>query len=576
MMHGSNSHAGAKEPRKRGTGNIRRYANGVWQASFSHHGQRMFVQAISRDEANAKLQTALQWSTDDFGSTKESLHNYLIEHGFDSGIKRTVPAAITSHRITQKKEGAWTLVIHAYGQPYRIGAVSWDEAVAKYEAIVKVSSDNSFCFSNAAIDAALKAAGFPTGRLTTEPREKKDRYGHGPFRNGVRLRKEGFFEARYCFEGHRESLYAPTEEEAQKKLRAVLVAIDNGTYVGRNRETFCGFLISWVEHAEKTSLRPNTAKKYRSYIIGHFLPFFEDKKLQEITTLMLQDFINLQACSGRIDGKEGGLSHKTLVDMRNMLNKALNYAVNPGRLLASNPAREIELKFHRAQSVPLFTDEQQERLIRAGMASEDDPIAWAVVILLCTGMRRGELLGLQLGQIGPGCSYFRVEKSLARMDHPNRQQAPDFERVDLWTKKKTKTGLYLGPTKTESSRREFPVGVQVKECVGRLIAYQERLLGHSITQCPNHGAQNFLLITPLLRPYDPKTFSDAYMRYLKANGIDSVTIHSTRHSFITAMVQKHPDDLASISEIVGHSDKSTTLRYTHGSDTRKKKLMDSF
>lgn len=66
------------------------------------------------------------------------------------------------------------------------------------------------------------------------------------------------------------------------------------------------------------------------------------------------------------------------------------------------------------------------------------------------------------------------------------------------------------------------------------------------------------------------------MRYLKANGIDSVTIHSTRHSFITAMVQKHPDDLASISEIVGHSDKSTTLRYTHGSDTRKKKLMDSF
>ena len=575
-MQGLNSHAGAKEPRKRGTGNIRRYANGVWQASFSHHGQRMFIQAISRDEANAKLQAALQWSANNFDSTKESLHAYLIERGFESGIKRTIPTAITSHRITQKKEGALTLVIHAHGQPYRIGAVSWDEASAKYEAIAAVADDSGFHFSDAAIDTVLKVAGFPAGRLTAAPREKKDQYSHSPFRNGVRRRKEGIFEARYYFEGHRESLYAPTEEDARKKLRAVLVAIDNGTYVGRNRETFCGFLISWVDHAGKTSLRPNTAKKYRSYIIGHFLPFFEDKKLQEINTLMLQDFFDQQACSGRIDGKEGGLSHKTLVDMRNMLNKALNYAVNPGRLLVSNPAREVELKFHRAQSVPLFTDEQQERLIRAGMASEDDPIAWAVVILLCTGMRRGELLGLQLGQIGPGCSYFRVEKSLARMDHPNRQQAPDFERVDIWTKKKTKTGLYLGPTKTESSRREFPVGGQVKECVGRLIAYQERLLGHSISQCPNHGSQNFLLLTPLLRPYDPKTFSEAYMRYLKANGIDSVTIHSARHSFITTMVQKHPDDLASISEIVGHSDKSTTLRYTHGSDDRKKRLMDSF
>ena len=108
-MQGLNSHAGAKEPRKRGTGNIRRYANGVWQASFSHHGQRMFIQAISRDEANAKLQAALQWSANNFDSTKESLHAYLIERGFESGIKRTVPTAITSHRITQKKKapGRW-------------------------------------------------------------------------------------------------------------------------------------------------------------------------------------------------------------------------------------------------------------------------------------------------------------------------------------------------------------------------------------------------------------------------------------------------------------------------------------
>ena len=576
MMQGSISHAEAREPRKRGTGNIRRYANGVWQASFSFYGKRYFIQAVSREEANAKLQAALQYKTCGFDGTKESLNQYLIEHGFPSGSSRTVQKVISSHQITQKKEGTCTLSVHALGQSYRIGAASWDEANAKYEALVAAADDPTFEFSNSAIDAALKAAGFPAGRLKAAPREKKDRYGHGPFRDNVRQRREGFYEARYYFDRHRVSIYAPTEGEARKKLRAILVAIDNGTYVGRNRETFCGFLVNWVEHASKTSLRPNTAKKYRSYIIGHFLPCFGEKKLQEINTIMLQDFFDLKACSGRLDGKEGGLSHKTLVDMRNMLNKALNYAVNPGRLLASNPAREIELKFHRAQAVPLFTDEQQNRLIRAGMAAEDDPIAWAVVILLCTGMRRGELLGLQLGQIGPGLSYIRVEKSLSRMDHPNRQQAPDFERVDLWTKRKTKTGLYLGPTKTESSCREFPIGNQVKECIGRLIAYQERLLGHSVLQCPNHGSQNFLLITPLLRPFDPKTFSDAYARYLKSNMIDLIPIHSTRHSFITTMVQRHPDDLASISEIVGHSDKSTTLRYTHGADERKKRLMDSF
>lgn len=562
-------------PRKKGTGNIRRYANGVWQASFSHHGKRLFMQAISRDEATKKLNLALQFAQkESFDGSKDLLDLYLKENGYPAGVLRELPAAISSYNINRNSPNSWRVAMRVQGKKYRIGAVSEEEAKAKYRAFEQAVQQGAFTNSEESLDEILKAAGFPAGRFHgshTLPKGEK----HGPFRDGVRLRKEGFYEGRYCLKGRTESIYAHTEKEARKKLRAIQVAIDNGTFVGKNKDTFCGYLMSWLDHAGKTSLRPSTKKKYRMYIQAHFLPHFGERRLQEVTTEMLQGFFDLKACSGRADGKEGGLSHKTLTDMRNMLKKALNYAVNPKKLIDHNPAREVELKFHRAKAIPLITEEQENLLVERGMES-DSPIGWAVVILLRTGMRKGELLGLQLGQIGSNIGFFRIEKSLTRMEHPNAQQAPDYQRVDTWAKKKNKTGLYLGPPKTDSSIREFPVGSQVKECVRRLIAYQERLLGYSVDHCPNHGTENFLLVTPLLRPYDPKTFDTHFKRFLESCGVKNVTVHSTRHSFITEMVQRHPEDLPSISEIVGHADKSTTLRYSHGAEQRKKCLMDSF
>lgn len=567
--------AGTKT-RKKGTGNIRRYANGVWQSSFAHHGKRFFMQAVSRDEAEKKLNCALQFAKSSaFDGTKEALDQHLKEMGYPSGLSRTEPEIISSHNIKQNSENSWRVTLMIQGRQYRISAVSKEEAERKFTAFQAATEKGEFSFTQESLDKILKDSGFPAGRFCAprSPVEKKEK--HGPFQNGVRYRREGFWEARYAFQGKIESIYAPTEKEAQKRLRAVLVAIDNGTFIGKNKETFCGYLMSWLEHAAKTSLRPNTEKKYRMYIQAHLLPYFGEAKLQSITAVSLQEFFDLKSHSGRADGKEGGLSHKTLTDLRNMLKKSLNYAVNPLKLLQHNPAREVELKFHRPKPVSLITAEQEKVLIERGMKS-DSPIGWAVVILLRTGMRRGELLGLQLGQIISNGSCFRVEKSLCRMEHPNPQQAPDYTRIDVWAKKKNKTGLYLGPPKTESSIRTFPVGTQVKECVGKLIAYQERLLGYSISQCPYQGAENFLLVSPLLRPYDLKTFDAHFKSFLKECGITGVGVHATRHSFITNMVQKFPEELPSISEIVGHSDKATTLGYSHGSDQRKQNLMDSF
>ena len=156
-------------PRKRGTGNIRRYANGVWQASFSHHGKRLFLQAASREEASKKLGLAIQFAGDparEFDGSKDVLDQYLKENGYPSGALRAIPAVISSHNINRNSPSSWRVAMRVQGKQYRIGAVSQAEAEAKYRAFEAAARRGEFTHSLESLDQILKAAGFPAGALS--------------------------------------------------------------------------------------------------------------------------------------------------------------------------------------------------------------------------------------------------------------------------------------------------------------------------------------------------------------------------------------------------------------------------
>lgn len=565
-----------KKTRKRGTGHVRRFSNGSWQAGFAYQGSRVYIEATSRDEAESKLKLGLAFAASGrFDGTTDCLNEHLVQQGYPSGVKREIPAAITSYNINRNSASSWRVSLNAGGQNYRIGAVSEEEALAKYEAFSAAALLGEFGHSLESLDTILKAAGFPAGRRHSVLKQRKSDCKHEPFENGIRLRCEGYYEGRYYYDKKSWSFYCPTKKETEVRLRAIRASIDDGSYIGKNNETLCGYLVWWRKFAGKTTLRPSTESKYQVYIVNHFIPYFGNQRLQDISTEALQNFFDEKRVSGRADGKEGGLAHKTLNDMKNMLTKALKYAVNPKKIISHNPATEIVMKARKSKEVPIMTTEQMTLLIDEAMSS-NSPIGWAIVILLRTGMRKGELLGLQISRIMNSGRYIQIDQALSRIRHPNKVQATEYQRVDIWAKKSNKTGLYLGPPKTESSNRGFPVGRQVTECIQRPIEYQEQSLGCSIYDCPNRGGDNFLLATPLLRPYDPKTFEEHFKKFLEKSGILGISVHSTRHSFTTDILRKFPEELPTISEIVGHADKTTTLRYTHGAENKKTSLMDSF
>ncbi len=66
-----------------------------------------------------------------------------------------------------------------------------------------------------------------------------------------------------------------------------------------------------------------------------------------------------------------------------------------------------------------------------------------------------------------------------------------------------------------------------------------------------------------------------YERFLKRNGFEGYTFHVLRHSFATRGIESG-FDAKSLSEILGHSDVTTTLRcYVYPSIEQKRKQMEA-
>ncbi len=76
-----------------------------------------------------------------------------------------------------------------------------------------------------------------------------------------------------------------------------------------------------------------------------------------------------------------------------------------------------------------------------------------------------------------------------------------------------------------------------------------------------------------MHPTSPKTFLN---RFSKKYGIEDFHCHKLRHSFASVAITNGAD-IASVSEKLGHADKSTTLRmYTHADAEAQKRAGDIF
>ncbi len=312
-------------------------------------------------------------------------------------------------------------------------------------------------------------------------------------------------------------------------------------------------LVEWLDYCLdtyfKNSIKQSTYISYKGYIKNHFKPSFTNIRLNKVTPAMLQEFYNYKF--------EIGLSPKTLRNMNNFLHKALSQAYKEG-ILNRNISECIELPKSQKPDITVLTLEQQRTLV---VKSYNHRYGVFVRLVLATGIRLGELLGLDWENVDFNSNRIYIKQTLNRLI---KYDVKEGEKA---------TEIVFETPKSENSVRSIPL---IPAAAADLKSWKK--VQEKDKELAGSGyIENGLVVTNEIGNYiEPRTFKDYYDKILKDAGLDNIgiTFHALRHTFATRSLERKMD-VKTLSTILGHYSTSFTLdTYSHVLDEHKKEEMD--
>ena len=167
--------------------------------------------------------------------------------------------------------------------------------------------------------------------------------------------------------------------------------------------TFREYANQWYKKYKEQKLRTTSDSGYKSAFRLHLFPFFGDKRLDEITTDYIQEFLNAKA----------DLSYSTVHSML-ILFKQIMASAFEDRLIPFDPAvsKRITIPSTGKKTRDALTPEQVKAIVEAIPTLVDPDERRMLALFVFTGMRRGEVLGLRWEDIDFKKKLIHVERSV--------------------------------------------------------------------------------------------------------------------------------------------------------------------
>ncbi len=356
--------------------------------------------------------------------------------------------------------------------------------------------------------------------------------------SGIKKRKDGRFEKRFTFDGKRYSVFGATAKEVAEKEFLKRKELEQGIYKNNSNIRLDEYFQEWIER-KKGQVKSNTISTYSDLYYSQISPHLGKLKVQKIER---RQVLELQK---KIQPFLKNVSVNYCIDL---LSCILKGAVKD-EVIQKNPAKWIDkLKtepkaasktIHRA-----LTLEEQKSFIEA---LEGEYYREFVLLLLCTGMRFGEVAVLTWGDIDRKKNVIHVTKTLTKTEDGKST---------------------VGSTpKTSASLRDIPLN----ESINKVLKQQrEKLIGLGII--PFDSSKVFI-------PASGKFASDAGInstinRAAQKARIDHITAHAMRDTFATRFLEE-TEDLQTLKTILGHESLAMTADlYAHVLSNTKQKKMD--
>lgn len=339
------------------------------------------------------------------------------------------------------------------------------------------------------------------------------------------------------------SITGKTQKEVAQKLRKITSEIDTGTYREPNRMTLGQWLDIWTTEY-LGNVKPWTAEKYKSVIKVHIKPALGAIRLEELSAPSIQRFYNA-ACKNH--GGKKGLAPKTVKNMHGVFHKALQQAVDVG-YLHTNPADSCKIpRVDKPEIEPLDAD----TITRFLEAIRGHRFEVFYTVALFTGMRRGELCGLQWDCVDFARGTICVKRQL--------QKVPG-----------TRSAVELTTTKNDKGRIIAPAP-SVMELLRRHRTEQDAMRLYAGDAWHDN---NFVFCNEVGEPLSAHTVYNNYKRIVTSIGLPASRVHDLRHSYAVASIMSG-DDIKTVQENLGHATAAFTLdRYGHVTEQMRRASAD--
>lgn len=408
---------------------------------------------------------------------------------------------------------------------------------------------------------------------------------------------------------------AKADKEAERLAEKFEQKVKNGQYLDGEKITFAEFVDMWIDDYAEKQLRPKSVHWYKQMLLGRIVPAIGHitlSKLQPSHLIKLRnalqepdlnqnfkykakpgirdiwkqadkkhkDKIERHTLTAILTGKNinkdtaktfSDIANKNITDLFDQVGEAKPLSDNTVRhylrcvssvlsvavewqLIESNPCSRVRPPKVSQTAIKYLEIDEAQRIIDAAMKIDDIRIQTAVLVFLYTGIRKGELTGLQWSDIDMDNQTMSIERAL--------QSIP-------------KQGLVMTDTKTESGERMVSLSSGLIDQLRRYKTWQnqERLkIGDRWQWREHEQAQeegktwqpvDWVFTGLDGYPLHPATTYHKIKAFLRDNGHPEMTVHGLRHSNISLLLSQGVD-LITAARRAGHAKPSTTANiYAH-------------
>jgi len=304
----------------------------------------------------------------------------------------------------------------------------------------------------------------------------------------------------------------------------------------KSKPLLCTFMQNWIDNLEREE---TTWESYETYVRAHIIPYFEPLGLRvdEVKPKHIKEYYDFKAKSGRMDGKDGGLSRDSLKKHGSVLRMAFDEAMILEDL-ERNPVTPVPVpkgdNSHSKTEQVFLSAKGANQLLAA---AEGNALKAMIFIALYYGLRRSELIGLKWSAIDLVNDTLEIRYAVVRV-------RTEIEKERLKNKKSKATFALLDDVK------------EVLQQIQKETEEYRRAFGKDFVE------SGFVFIQPNGERYRPDDVSRKFKALLKRQNLPDMRLHDLRHSCASVLYEKGWD-MKSIQEWMRHSCANMTSYYTH-------------